>query len=176
MALIQSETTAQSGAIYVTDSDMDRLLALLEGYRLQGREDRGTLQRLEEELDRAVVVDAGEIPPDVVTLDSRVLLFDLDSREELLFTLVLPSRSNIDEGRISVLAPLGMAVLGYRVGNDIEWEVPAGRRRLRVQSVIYQPEAAGRQPRGLAGPRPLGGPHEFARFGSTMGLMIRSPR
>jgi regulator of nucleoside diphosphate kinase len=143
MALIQSESTTHRGAIYVTISDMGRLLALVEGYRLQGREDRSTLERLEDELDRAVVVDAREIQPDVVTLDSRVRLVDLDSGEELLFTLVLPSRSNIDEGRISVLAPLGMAVLGYRAGDDIEWEVPAGRRRLRVQTVVYQPEAAG---------------------------------
>jgi regulator of nucleoside diphosphate kinase len=156
MALIQSESAAQRGAIYLTLSDLERLQALVEGYRRQGREDAPTLQRLEDELDRAVVVDATEIPPDTVTLDSRVVLLDLDSKEELLFTLVLPSRSNIDEGRISVLAPLGMAVLGYRVGSDIEWEVPAGRRRLRVQSVTYQPEAAGRQPAGPAGPQPLG--------------------
>lgn len=146
MALIQSAPTAPSGAIYVTRSDWQRLQALLEGCRHQGREDLSTLQRLEDELDRAVVLDAAEIPPDAVTLDSRVVLLDLDSGEELQFTLVLPSRANLDEGRISVLAPLGMAVLGYRVGNDIDWEVPAGRRRLRVQRVMDQPEAAGRPP------------------------------
>jgi regulator of nucleoside diphosphate kinase len=146
MAFIPSEATPQKGAIYVTPSDMGRLLALVEGYRLQGREDKRTLERLEEELDRAVVVDPGEIRPDVVTLDSRLSLVDLDSGEQLLFTLVLPSRSNLEKGRISILAPLGMAVLGYRAGDEIDWEVPSGRRRLRVHSVMYQPEAAGRQP------------------------------
>jgi regulator of nucleoside diphosphate kinase len=152
MTQVQPQTTVERGAIYLTTSDRQRLLALVEGYRLQGREDGSTLERLEEEIDRAVVVDAQEIPPDVVTLDSRVVLSDLDTGEQLVFTLVLPSRSNVDAGRISVLAPLGTAVLGYRAGDDIEWEVPAGRRRLRVQSVTYQPEAAERQPRVPARP------------------------
>jgi regulator of nucleoside diphosphate kinase len=148
MAIVQSKGTTDTGTIYITRSDMDRLSALAEGYRLQGREDRSTLQRLQDELDRAVVVDASEVSADVVTLDSRVLLVDLDSGEETSFTLVLPSRSNADAGRISVLAPLGMAVLGYRAGDEIDWEVPAGRRRFRVKSVIYQPESAVRSATG----------------------------
>lgn len=145
MAMGQPDQSVPAGAIYVTLSDAGRLAALVEGYRELGREDDATLRRLEGELDRAVLVDAHELPPDVVTLDSRVLLVDLDSGEELLFTLVLPSRANLEEGRISVLAPLGMAVLGYRAGDLIEWEVPARRRRLRVERVIERPEAARRQ-------------------------------
>lgn len=153
MAIVQSKGTADAGTIYVTHSDRERLSALIEGYRVHGREDPGALQRLEDELDRAVVVDPGEVPADVVTLDSRVLLADLDSGEEILFTLVLPSRANADAGRISVLAPLGMAVLGYRAGDGIEWEVPAGRRRLRVKSVMDQPESAVRNGTTSAGAR-----------------------
>ena len=141
MAIIHSKTTADRGTIYITRPDMDRLAALVEGYRLQGREDPRTLQRLEDELERAVVVHASDVSSDVVTLDSRLLLVDLDSGEEMIFTLVLPSRANADAGRISVLAPLGMAVLGYRIGDEIEWDVPAGRRRLRVRNVIDQPES-----------------------------------
>jgi regulator of nucleoside diphosphate kinase len=133
-----------SGAIYVTASDKNQLLMLLEARRMEGREDIGTLAALEEELDRAVVVDGPEVPTDVVTLGSRVRLADLDSGEEMIFTVVLPSRANADQGRISVLAPLGMAVLGYRAGARIEWDVPGGRRRLRVQHVIQQPPAARR--------------------------------
>lgn len=140
MTMVQSNPSKADGTIYITGSDRDQLSALVEGYRLQGREDRDALQRLEGELDRAVVVDANEIPADVVTLGSRVFLVDLDSGEEMLFTPVLPSRANADAGRISVLAPLGMAVLGYREGDEIEWDVPAGRRRLRVKSVIHPPE------------------------------------
>jgi regulator of nucleoside diphosphate kinase len=101
---------------------------------------------LEAELDRALVMDAGRrLPSDVVTLDSRVLVVDLDSGEERLFTLVLPSKANIDEGRISVLAPLGTAVLGYRAGQEIAWDVPGGRRRLMVRRVVHPPEADARR-------------------------------
>jgi transcription elongation GreA/GreB family factor len=75
---------------------------------------------LEGELDRALIVGAGQsLPSDVVTLDSRVLVVDLESGEERLFTVVLPAKANVDEGRISVLAPLGMAVRGYRSGDEI---------------------------------------------------------
>ena len=126
-------TSPTAGPIYVTAPDMKRLLALVEGYRLQGRQD-GNLDLLEGELDRALVTEPGwGLPSDVVTLDSRVVVVDLDSGEERRFTLVLPHKANVDEGRISVLAPLGMAVLGYRSGAEIEWDVPGGRRRLLVR-------------------------------------------
>jgi regulator of nucleoside diphosphate kinase len=61
----------------------------------------------------------------------------------MVYTLVFPSEANFDEGKISVLAPVGTAMLGYRVGDSIEWEVPSGRRRLKVEELIYQPEASG---------------------------------
>ena len=147
MTTLQPVAIREKGAIYVTSLDKARLTSLLEARRGQAREDARTLEALEEELDRAVVVDAAHLPPDVVTLDSRVQLIDLDSGEELLFAVVLPSRANADEGRLSVLAPLGMAVLGYRSGEVIEWDVPGGRRRLRVTHVLYQPEAAARRAR-----------------------------
>jgi regulator of nucleoside diphosphate kinase len=142
---VQSDAIRPRGPIYMTIPDIERLMALVKAYRLQGRED-GSLDILEAELDRALVMEAGrELPSDVVTLDSRVLVVDLDSGMERLFTVVLPSKANVDEGRISVLAPLGMAVLGYRSGDEIEWDVPGGRRRLRVRRVIHQPEAAARR-------------------------------
>ena len=144
MTTLQSPATRERGAIYITATDRKLLLALLEGRRMYGREDRRTLEALEEELDRAVVVDAAHVPPDVVTVGSRVQLVDLDSGKELLFTVVFPSRANADEGRISVLAPLGTAVLGYRTDDVIEWDVPGGRRRLRVLRVVYQPESDAR--------------------------------
>jgi len=145
MKSVQSGATRPERPIYMTIADMKRLMALVKSYRLQGRED-GNLDVLEEEIERALVMDAGRrLPSDVVTLDSRVLVADLDSGEEWLFTVVLPSKANVDEGRISVLAPLGMAVLGYRIGDEIEWDVPGGRRRLTVRRVIHQPEANARR-------------------------------
>jgi regulator of nucleoside diphosphate kinase len=145
MTSIQVGPARPEGPIYMTVSDVERLMALVDGYRQNGLDD-GNLDLLEEELARAVVIDGPRgLASDVVTLDSRVLVVDLDSGEERLFTVVLPSKANVDEGRISVLAPLGMAVLGYRSGQEIAWDVPGGRRRLMVRRVIFQPEADARQ-------------------------------
>ena len=85
---------------------------------------------------------ADSIPADVVTMDSEVALRNLDTGEEMVFTVVFPGKANVDERRLSVLAPLGAAVLGYRAGDIIEWTVPGGVRRLKVEEVLYQPEAA----------------------------------
>ena len=105
--------------------------------------DREHLQQLDDELDRARVVAASEIPSDVVTMNSKLALRELDTGEEMIFTVVFSSEANADEHRISVLAPLGTAVLGYRAGDAIEWAVPGRTRRVRIESVLYQPEAAG---------------------------------
>ena len=74
-------------------------------------------------------------------MNSRAELLDLDSGERMEFTLVFPSDANIEAGKISVLAPLGTAMLGYRVGDEFEWHVPYGIRRFKVNYVYFQPEA-----------------------------------
>ena len=81
---------------------------------------------LEEELRRAVIVEPKEIPGDVITMNSRAEMRDLESGEIVAFTLVFPSEANIDEEKISVLAPIGAGMLGYRVGDEFEWNVPDG--------------------------------------------------
>ena len=127
-------------AIYLTSQDRDRLQALAQ--RTEDR-DRGDLAGLMYELSRAVIVPAAEIPGDVITMNSRVRLLDLQDGSVLEYTLVYPGDANFAEGKISVLAPIGAAMIGYRVGDEIEWEVPAGQRHFRVEAVLYQPEAAG---------------------------------
>jgi len=95
------------------------------------------------ELNRATVIAPTEVPPDVITMNSRVRLLDLDTGEEMIFTLVFPAQADIAESKISVLAPIGTAMLGYRVGDTFTWEVPDGERTLQVKELLYQPEAAG---------------------------------
>ena len=75
-------------------------------------------------------------------MNSRAEMVDLDTDETVTFTLVFPSQANIDAEKISVLAPIGAAMLGYRVGDEFAWQVPSGVRRMRVMKVHYQPEAA----------------------------------
>ena len=129
--------------IYITDFDMRRLRALLEDAKRSALRGNEYLESLEAELDRGILVAPTEIPPDVVTMNSRVRLVDLDTNEEMVYTLVFPSDADMAQSKISVLAPIGTAMLGYRVGDTFEWQVPDGTRRLRVKNVLYQPEAAG---------------------------------
>ncbi len=130
-------------AIHITSQDKQRLDDLLAEVGASNSRSRGDLMALTEELERAVVVDPHEVTKDVVTMNSRAEMVDLESGEIVTFTLVFPPDANIDEERISVLAPIGAGMLGYRVGDEFEWKVPQGVRRMKVTRVHYQPEAAG---------------------------------
>lgn len=105
--------------------------------------DRKYLEELEDELRRAKVVDPANIPRDLVTMNSRIRVRDLASGGEMTYQLVFPGDADIERNKISILAPIGTALLGYRVGDIVEWEAPAGLKRMRIEEILYQPEAAG---------------------------------
>lgn len=129
--------------IYITEYDVKRLRELIEDMKRADYYGREDVKQLEAELERGHVVEPQAVPPQVITMNSKARLIDLDTGEEMTYTLVFPQDANIREGRISVLAPIGTAMLGYSVGDTFEWPVPDGVRRLKVQEVLYQPEAAG---------------------------------
>lgn len=133
------KTVMDRRVIYITEADMKRLRPLIEGLK----NSRDDLRDLERELEHAHVVAPADVPPDVITMNSKARLRDLETDEEMTYTLVFPDRASIDDGKISVVAPIGTAMLGHREGDEFEWEVPAGSVRLRVEEVLYQPEAAG---------------------------------
>jgi regulator of nucleoside diphosphate kinase len=133
----------REGKIVITRTDRMRLAALIDRVVRQGGRDVQHLHDLGEELERADVVDSREIPPDVVTMNSTVRISDLETGDQFTYTLSYPDSANIDEGRISILAAVGTALLGYRAGDIVEWQVPAGIRRIRIEELIYQPEANG---------------------------------
>ena len=128
---------------YMTEFDVDRLETFLEGVKKSNRYDKNTLESLQEEIEKSKIVDSHQIPATVVTLNSRIRLRDLDTAQEMILTLSLPSSANFDEGRISVASPIGTAILGYAVGDTIEWKVPSGMKRICIEEILYQPEAAG---------------------------------
>ena len=97
----------------------------------------------EDELDRATIVDPRKVPPTVVTMNSEVEVALLDSGQSMRLKVVFPGEAAPKSGRISVLAPLALALLGARVGDEIEWTMPGGPRRLRVERIHFQPEAEG---------------------------------
>ena len=129
--------------IYITKYDLTRLRELLQVGISFAERDRQSLENLQDELDRAHVVEPTAVPHDVVTMNSRVRLKDLETNEEKVYTLVFPSEANLEQQKISILAPIGTAILGYRVGDAVEWRVPGGIRKLRIEEILYQPEAAG---------------------------------
>jgi regulator of nucleoside diphosphate kinase len=129
--------------VCITSQDKQRLEDLLAEVAVSNPRARGDLNALVEELHRAIIVDPKDVPADVITMNSRADMLDLDSGETVTFTLVFPSMANVEDGKISVLAPIGAGMLGYRMGDEFEWNVPAGVRRMKVIRVHYQPEAAG---------------------------------
>ncbi len=129
--------------IYITEFDLNRLRDVLAARISAEVRDRDHLESLENELDRAHVVDPSAIPHDVVTMNSQVRIEDVDTSMENVYTLVFPSEASIPDKKISILAPIGTALLGSRVGETVDWPVPAGMRTVRIKEVLYQPEAAG---------------------------------
>ena len=123
--------------IIITNTDLQRLLPVLDQH------DTPASESLEMELHRAVIVDRHAVPADVVTMNSEVVYEDVETRARRTVKIVFPKDADAKAGRVSVLAPIGSALLGLRVGQDIEWPVPGGTKRVRVVEVRYQPEASG---------------------------------
>ncbi len=128
--------------IFITDTDLRRLRRLLESKgKLEGR-DKQHLRDLKNELDRAAVLPGSEIPHYVLTMHSRFRLKDLDTGDVGEYTLVYPGEADISRGKLSVLAPIGTALLGYQELDTVEWRVPAGLKRFQIEQILYQPEAS----------------------------------
>ena len=121
--------------IVVTEGDARRLRGLLARQNEASTRDQAHLRMLKSELERARVVLSEEAPMDVVTMHSQVRVLDLETGEQSNYTLVFPVEADVSAKRISVLAPLGTALLGFREGDTLEWMMPGGMRRLRIERV-----------------------------------------
>lgn len=126
--------------IAISRADMERLSAIIDGHHAGSSVDQDRLAELEQELDRADVVESAEIPAGLITMNSTVHLRDLDSGAERTYRLVYPSEARGVPDEVSVLAPVGTALLGYRAGDVIVWKVPKGLRRLKVLRVLPHAE------------------------------------
>ena len=127
--------------VLISSVDADRLERLIDSLpdgSFPGKED------LEAELERAEVVDPKEVPPTVVTMNSTVRFGVESTAEEFCLTLVYPKDVDASGETISILAPVGSALLGLSQGDEIEWPKPGGGvLRVRIKEVTYQPERAG---------------------------------
>lgn len=125
--------------IIISSQDLERLERLLD---LVSPQYVPGLDALRRELDRAEVLEPDAIPPNVITMKSTARFVDETSGKKFELTLVYPDDIHMTHGTVSVLAPVGSALLGLSVGQSIEWPLPGGRKMtLRVLEVIYQPEA-----------------------------------
>jgi regulator of nucleoside diphosphate kinase len=115
--------TTQKNQLLISDKDMRALYALLNTRRAEG------LNPLEEELSKATVVPEEKMPPDVVSIQSMVRVKDLDSGQETEFQLVFPHEAKVEEKKVSILVPMGMAVIGLRAGQTYEWPMPGGKTK-----------------------------------------------
>ena len=127
--------------ILITHSDVTKLERLLKTRRRS--RDLEHLKSLREELRRAEVVEDTEISKDVITINSRVLVQDLESGQNSIYSVVFPNEADMSFNKVSVLGRFGTALLGHRTGDIIDWATLAGTRRLFVREVLHQPEAAG---------------------------------
>jgi regulator of nucleoside diphosphate kinase len=136
--------TRDQRPIVVTRPDHERLRILIESARARKRWEEMHLLALADELESAEIVEPDCVPPDVVTMRSRVRVLDMVSGEANTYTICYPTEANFEAGRLSVLAPIGTALLGYRAGDVIEWPVPGGVRVLKIEKLEHQPESAAR--------------------------------
>src|SRR3954466_3943675 len=128
--------------LLITADDARQLRTMLERPELFSERDRIQCAALEEEIERAKVVPCDQVPSDVVTMHSRVRIVDMRTGEQLVYQIVYPHEANYVAKKISILAPIGMALLGYSAGTEIDWTVPSGSRRLRIEAVEHQPESS----------------------------------
>ena len=100
-------------------------------------------EKLMKELDSAQIVTPENIPSNVVTMNSIVKVSFLNNNKQVQFQIVYPDQANFKENKISIFSPIATALIGYKVADEIEWIVPAGLTNIRIDEIIYQPEASG---------------------------------
>jgi len=130
--------------IFVSTLDYSRLHDLVITAKQFASASTELLGSLESELTRAKIVKPEEIPPYVVTMNTCVHLVDLETGEDLKVTLVYPSDAKRQKGNLSILTDLGIAIIGFSVGDTIQWSSPDGLRRMKIKSIDFQPEAINR--------------------------------
>jgi regulator of nucleoside diphosphate kinase len=133
----------KTSKVAITDIDRRRLGSLVDRAVQEGLASRRVVADLEYELERATRIDPEACPADLVTMNSIVRLRDLDRGEMNTYKVVYPDEANGDKRDVSVLSPIGTAIIGCRAGELIEWSARNFHGRFRVEDILYQPESAG---------------------------------
>lgn len=127
--------------IILSSLDCARLRDLLITARQFGAKPSTLLDTLEGELNRATILPPEQIPPYVVTMNTCVRLVDIDTGKSMTYTLVFPSEADPEQGKLSILSDLGVAIIGFSIGNTVEQQFPEGIRSYKIDTIYFQPEA-----------------------------------
>jgi regulator of nucleoside diphosphate kinase len=130
--------------IIISRIDHSRILKCIDIARTQNTIEANEAENLLNELHSASVVEPHEVPDDVVTMNSIVRISFLNTGKAVQFQIVYPDEANIRDKKISIFSPVATALIGYRVTDEIEWMVPSGLTKIRIDEIVYHPEAAGR--------------------------------
>ena len=123
-------------AIHISTDDHAKLRLLVSTLSTTSNP---AIEKLRQEIDRAVVLDPAALPKDIVTLNSRVEFVDVATGEVEAYTLTMPERADVEQKRLSILAPIGTALIGFRQGDEVNWSTPGGVRQLKIRQVT-QPD------------------------------------
>lgn len=126
-------------AIHITDYDMKRLRSLLKASQNRSPDEERLARELQDKLDAATRIPQREAPPYLVTMNCHVRVTEMDTREEMDFWLSYPDETRLGDNKISVVSETGVAVLGYKVGDQVD--TPGGGKQLRIARIHYQPES-----------------------------------
>lgn len=122
--------------IILSKTDVAKLRSIISEQSRSASRDLDHLAELSEEIDRAKIVDQQALPEDAITLNSIVRVVDTQTQATQEYTLVAPSQADLTSRKLSVTAPLGIALLGFRSGDEVTWEMPGGERRLKILEVV----------------------------------------
>ena len=129
--------------VTLTKNDYTRIYKAITDAKNSKTINSNEAEKLLSELSKAEIVTSEKIDKDVVTMNSEVKLFFENTQKEQSFKIVYPQDSNLKENKISIFSPIATALIGYKIGDEIEWIVPGGMTKIKIVDLIYQPEAAG---------------------------------
>lgn len=129
--------------VTLTKNDYTRIYKAITDAKNSKTINSNEAEKLLSELSKAEIVTSEKIDKDVVTMNSEVKLFFENTQKEQSFKIVYPQDANLKENKISIFSPIATALIGYKIGDEIEWIVPGGMTKIKIEDLIYQPEAAG---------------------------------
>lgn len=129
--------------VTLTKNDYTRIYKAITDAKNSKTINSNEAEKLLSELSKAEIVPSEKIDKDVVTMNSEVKLFFENTQKEQSFKIVYPQDANLKENKISIFSPIATALIGYKIGDEIEWIVPGGMTKIKIVELLYQPEAAG---------------------------------